>query len=95
MFCYVVPIQERWLFEIFKRIQHYNDNGTTVKSVASKLTLSADIFAISLDDFKVNEEEGISHGHISAEIQRNWDHFTAYFLIFTRNLPSLLGEPNL
>ena len=95
MFCYVVPIQERWLFENFKRFQRYNDDDTTVISVASKLTLSADIFAISLDDFKVNEEEGISHGHISAEIQRNWDHFTAYFLIFTRNLPSLLGEPNL
>lgn len=31
-------------------------------------TDTADIFAISLDDFKVNEE-GISHGHISAEIQ--------------------------
>ena len=58
----MVPIQERWLVEIF-----------SVISVAGKLTLSADIFAISLDDFKVNEEEGISHGHISAEIQRNRD----------------------
>ena len=74
MFCYVVPIQERWLFA--SRTYFICD---AVISVAYKLTSSADIFAISLDDFKVNEDEGISHGHISAEIQRNWDLFQFFF----------------
>ena len=32
-----------------------------------------------MDDFKVNEEEGISHGHISAEIQRHWGQFYQKF----------------
>ena len=75
MFCYVVPIQERWLVEII----------LSIITVAGKLTLSADIFAISLDDFKVNEEEGISHGHISAEIQRNWEsHIFSFSPKFSR-----------
>lgn len=73
MFCYVVPIQERWLVYI------------TVIDVENKLTLSADIFAISLIDFKVNEEEGISHGHISAEIQRHWGQFYQNFSKIVRN----------
>ena len=80
MFCYVVPIQERWLVEII----------LSIITVASKLTLSADIFAISLDDFKVNEEEGISHGHISAEIQRNRDsHIFSFLLKILENFPKL------
>ena len=80
MFCYVVQIQERWLFEII----------LSIITVASKLTLSADIFAISLDDFKVNEEEGISHGHISAEIQRNRDsHIFSFLLKILENFPKL------
>ena len=80
MFCYVVPIQERWLVEII----------LSIITVASKLTLSADIFAISLDDFKVNEEEGISHGHISAEIQRNWDpNIFSFLLKIFENFPKL------
>ena len=76
----MVPIQERWLVEII----------LSIITVASKLTLSADIFAISLDDFKVNEEEGISHGHISAEIQRNRDsHIFSFLLKILENFPKL------
>ena len=76
----MVQIQERWLFEII----------LSIITVASKLTLSADIFAISLDDFKVNEEEGISHGHISAEIQRNRDsHIFSFLLKILENFPKL------
>ena len=76
----MVQIQERWLVEII----------LSIITVASKLTLSADIFAISLDDFKVNEEEGISHGHISAEIQRNRDsHIFSFLLKILENFPKL------